>query len=568
MDELNIDAAGATLASASYCRLKLGAELVGQAAADWFLKDLQRSPFLAQADVDRGKVYLYGDETTAPPAGYAEFIRELTGHSVPSLLRPGYVLILEVSGTPTLWYAMTFGTGRHLLKDVIDIEAHREIARHQTIPKEPEREILIKQLRTKEPGLTSLTNEKRASRATALYDFDVDLETEIVDELLGRPQNEEKFGRGISGGQSVTIRTRVGAANLLEKVIDLEAVLTEAREDAAESVAGMRTVKNRDTIDALDERLAAMVRDPEENDVALSLPLYVSSGIAHEVRFSKLGRAGSYADTVSIDDYRQLLINAGKLGDVDVDFLKDATVKIDGEQRMEPSLYRCLAAYVELDGQTYVHEDRFWYRVPADIQESVNEEIGTVPLLQGLLPAQRAPGTEKVYNEAQNRGEWLMLDRQLVQPFRGESRIEICDLLTLHDERLTFVHVKRDFSSSQLSHLFNQGRVSALLMAQADVRERYVEQIRASARSRGRRQPSWMNRLNAFLGGGRFNPARISIVYAIIGNWPEEISLRRLPFFSRVTLLKAKRELRGREFNVAIAPIAGATLEEDDEGPE
>src|SRR5699024_8218801 len=65
---------------------------------------------------------------------------------------------------------------------------------------------------------------------------------------------------------------------------------------------------------------------------------------------------------------------------------------------------------------------------------------------------------ENDYNEsvAKTRDDVISMDRKLINIDRG--RFELCDLLS---DAKHLIHVKPWTSSSTLSHLFSQGRISA-----------------------------------------------------------------------------------------------------------
>ena len=544
-------AKSAKLRTQALRRLKLAdASLKGRKAADSFIDNLAACKFLTHQNVQGGRVYLYGDEDSKKTPQYAPFVKEVTGHDVPDVQPQGYVMIIHTNG---VWYAMTFGSGNLHLAGASDVEAHREIARHETMPKDPEHEVQLKQITVREPGVTSFVSQKRSNRGASLSEFGVDLYTTIFDNVVGSPQHKEKYGGAISGGETIGIRKSVSGADFMNTIVDLETTLAEAQEEHGDGFPGIAPVKNPATVAVLNEKLVAMVRDQKEGDVWLTLPYFVSSDIAPEVHFASSGSTESFPDTVTLDDYRQLLAKTKKLAQVDLDFLRTAAMIVEGEKARFP-LIRCLGAHVELEGRVYIHDERLWYVVPRSSQEVIDQQLEILDVLPALLPGSDKTGSEHEYNKKQNKGDWLMLDRENAIPFRGEKPIEICDLINVVENRLTFVHVKRDFSSNQLSHLFNQGKVSAGLLFERAARDIYVEKMRQVAKARDGQQPRWLKSIDQYL-GAKFSPSRISVVYAILGQWGDKPTLQRLPFFSKRTLVTAAQELRGRDFRVAVAAI-------------
>src|SRR5690606_38206355 len=62
---------------------------------------------------------------------------------------------------------------------------------------------------------------------------------------------------------------------------------------------------------------------------------------------------------------------------------------------------------------------------------------------------------------AENNENVLCLDGTFLDP---NSRVEPCDLIAIEDAQVHLIHVKISTRSSSLSHLFNQGVNSAVLL--------------------------------------------------------------------------------------------------------
>ncbi len=121
--------------------------------------------------------------------------------------------------------------------------------------------------------------------------------------------------------------------------------------------------------------------------------------------------------------------------------------------------------------------------------------------------------------------------------------IEVCDVLTTERD---FVHIKRkDGGSSDLSHLFNQGRNSALaLIRDAQYRERARGHLKDFGPNAIKRIPKDKPR-----------PGSFRVVYGIIGDFPGKI-VDSLPFFSQISLMDAAQKLAERGIEVCLCPIS------------
>ncbi len=104
------------------------------------------------------------------------------------------------------------------------------------------------------------------------------------------------------------------------------------------------------------------------------------------------------------------------------------------------------------------------------------------------------------------------------------------------------IHVKRGMSSSTLSHLFQQGLLSAQSM-QED------EQFRSKVR---KLLPTQFD--DAFVQG--IDTSAYEVVYAIIVAHAPNVKLsKRLPFFSRVVLKNAAQRLSNSGYKVSVCLV-------------
>jgi uncharacterized protein (TIGR04141 family) len=545
------------IAGATFYRLIAShPKAAGRTAADIFIDGSPDRLFIDSLEEGHDTLYLYGETAEGEAPSFAAFLARFQRFSPPKTRKYGYVVIVHHPEAPSCWYALAFGQGRFLLKgELIDVEAHREVARRETIPKEPGRAAKIRQARTKQPGINStITTEVRSSRPGPLADLDIDLQTTILDEVFGEPHDKENFGTGLAGGSGLTIRKRLRLTDVPAMATLFETSYQNAMAEGG-ALPGVRTVKSVDLIEQLDEALLKVLQTGEGGEIGFSPPYFATTlDAVPELYLSHLGRIESQPDDLTIDDYRNIVRRAHSIDELDIAYLKRATVAIGADRKPQFTIYQCLPATVELDGIHYVHEDRSWYIVPATIAAANNDEVDRIALGDNLLSAPSKRLTEVQYNKDQDKGNILSLDAKSRKPFEGEKPIEICDLLTFVDERLTFIHVKRDFSSSTLSHLFNQGRVSALTMQDGIPRAAFLRHIQECMKTRGGKQPAWRERLKTFL-GPKFLTSNLRITYAILGDWKGKTASQRLPFFSKTMLVKAARELRGRGFDVALCRL-------------
>lgn len=123
-------------------------------------------------------------------------------------------------------------------------------------------------------------------------------------------------------------------------------------------------------------------------------------------------------------------------------------------------------------------------------------------------------------------------------PIDGVSRIEVCDLLSTSGD---FIHVKRKTRSATLSHLFQQGSISATLFYDHQPYRRFIRD----------QLPPKMRRLITVDGP---TASKFRVVYAITAGKNKALP-EDLPFFSKVAILYHDRIIRRMGFRVGLYHI-------------
>ena len=104
-----------------------------------------------------------------------------------------------------------------------------------------------------------------------------------------------------------------------------------------------------------------------------------------------------------------------------------------------------------------------WYRVDDNFLGRLNDFVAGMKKGVVDLPDYDGDKDEEAYNERAwkaNKSQLVLLDQKFIR-YETRGKVEICDL---YSKQKQLIHVKRLNSSSTLSHLFNQGAVSAELL--------------------------------------------------------------------------------------------------------
>jgi uncharacterized protein (TIGR04141 family) len=148
--------------------------------------------------------------------------------------------------------------------------------------------------------------------------------------------------------------------------------------------------------------------------------------------------------------------------------------------------------------------------------------------------------------------EFLLLDQRLVYLGGRTSSVEICDRLATDG---ALIHAKRNHGSSELSHLFSQGLVSAeLFVANPEFREKARQRVATVVGERPAGSPHWPQPLEE----DPFDPRHHDVAFVVICRPGSGCLQERLPFFSKVNLRRCVADLEVMRFEVACRVVLEA----------
>ncbi len=167
----------------------------------------------------------------------------------------------------------------------------------------------------------------------------------------------------------------------------------------------------------------------------------------------------------------------------------------DGRTEKKWNILKCLYGEIQYNNTNYIISDGRWYEISHDKYERITQKITaitdnnfTVPddlksnvknaILQFPIdnPDAKKIPKENLFNShlCSHLGA-LFFDEGSKQIQIYEDKFEVCDILST--ENRTFYHVKTNSGISDLSHLFNQGYVSA--KAYAEFKSEFRQKVNA-----------------------------------------------------------------------------------------
>jgi uncharacterized protein (TIGR04141 family) len=413
--------------------------------------------------------------------------------------------------------ALAFGHGRHLLEPGA-LEEHFGLhATLNTVDRNQIRAVDRKRL-----DAIARHSREQASRAVPIFHFGLDLERDLLRSVTGIP-TDSSIGKRVTGRDSLAVAVPTSLAKLrplLERYHDLG--LSTAYRKVFPEVGNIVEVTRKAKRDELSQRVVEGIQRGETERIWMAIPELLDWT---DAQFGYAPSGGELED-IHLATYREHLgASPLSLARLRRDHVYCTSVTTNAP-RDSWQVFRCLYAELEDADGTYLLDDGRWFRVNRGLVEAVNTSIRAIPQTALALPRCSDGESEDAYNArlAASDPTLALLHNAPVVYGGGQSRIEFCDL---YSRSRVMVHVKRYGGSSVLSHLFEQGVVSAeLLVGDAGFRAALNPRLPATHRLANPAE--------------RPNPADYEVAFVIATRSRRPFVL---PLFSRITLRNAQRYL-------------------------
>jgi len=455
--------------------------------------------------------------------------------SVPSA---ALVVPINVEKKGVRRFAITFGAGYHLLRKGV-FEEHFGL---RVVLNAVDQKNIRMIDKTKLGALVKQTREQ-AGRSAETSEFGIDIEQDLIQAVTGL-STDEGLGKTISGKDSLhlSVPHKFGDIGGLLKLC-FRYYESNAYKEKFPWIDQIEEIREAKKIGELDAKLIERINGNRFEKLWMAVPEIIDWSAFDCFRYRKSERGEKYRDLTFMDFLNEKEELKGKFS---VEVIKDLQAYCFFETGYEKSwrIYECIYAEISETDKIYTLTNGKWYQVNKDFSkevESYYERVlsGTSPLLLPKCPVREEnvsePIIENEYNEyAAKKNKFALMHGNNVR--HGGSPIEVCDLFGKDKE---FIHVKHYGGSSVLSHLFNQGIVSAELFSSHD---------------------SFRKKMNVNLPLGfriknpekDIEPTEYKIIFGIISSSKRNLDL---PFFSKVSLRNAFTRLKLYQYNVFLQKI-------------
>lgn len=436
-------------------------------------------------------------------------------------------------------FAIAFGSsGRFLIKDLAIVRRFGLMTVLNAV--DPNSLRSIDKVVLSDNGIQSRTQSSQPSEGTA---FGIDIQQDLVKNVSGKALAKDLYGTTITGKDSLNVTIKVTLETLDKHLVEY----LRASEDIRykENFSFIDNVKPCDAAQTydLDKHLVKKINDGKLERKWLTVPDIIDWSDHAGFIYSHTRLKQEPGDDISFESFTKSLNDNEAIS---VDLLhKHQVIRMDDDGKKAKdkwSIYRCLYAEMTLTEKggiktQYILNEGDWYAVKKDFREVVEagySAIAKTSMDLSLIPYEDSEVEESYNARLANALGAYNFDKKKVT-IVGRSPFEVCDVLT-RDNKL--IHVKRYSGSSALSHLFNQGYVSANLLLEPEIRKR-------------------VNQKN--VDGFRFNnPAsdldtsKYEVVYGIISRVDNDLDI---PFFSKIMLVRTVSDLRKLGYKASLIKI-------------
>ena len=334
----------------------------------------------------------------------------------------------------------------------------------------------------------------------------------------------------------------------LQKLLEIYASVNT--EDIKKLFKGLFPV-DAETANALNEKLQEELDkdDPSfflfepETDFDFSAVAHFKISAGDETSINEELKLSEYLALQTGNDFNSL--NISTLSIIDED---DSEIK-------QWSIFECLYGEMLFNGTNYILSHGEWFEVATDKYERITQKIEAITTNDlNASDAVKVAAQEKIQIDVDNpdikkvakerifntiwcndlNGE--LFDEMRKQITLYEDKFEVCDIFLPSEKK--FIHVKFNSGVNALSHLFNQGFISASSFAKYE--DKYIEQIN-----------SHIAETQNYLAAPKIGKC---IHFVILNNKREN----RLTFFSKMALEDRVTTLEGWGFSVKLSWIKDA----------
>lgn len=425
------------------------------AADDALILKAQNGPSRVIENV--GTVYFAASHITTPIWVDSFFRGQLDATDIfTSNARAVLITRVTLSSGEQKTFVLTMGYGKYMLADdVIEDDFGLKVVLN-TIPPNS-----LRRINKTNIGGNQKTSNEQLPLESGIDDFGFDIDRDLISAITGKSDDED-FATGILfGSDLLSLTAEVDIYNLdsFLRIAYAQYTSDEYKQYFA-WIDHIKRVKDSRVIEALDNELVALINQHSPK-IWMAVPEVISWEYIQGFKYAGQELHNDIDINVVTASFRDGLTHAGQLKSKTI-YAISAT---DGQSIYTNwQAYKCVYGEVSYLGKEYCINNGRWFRIDIDFVQRVNEDYERIPISNIAFSPCPDGKKEEEYTQdyvATNPSHLLCMDRKVIGHGGGQSRVELCDVLTTDGK---FIHIKPYSSSATLSHLFNQAVVSAELL--------------------------------------------------------------------------------------------------------
>jgi uncharacterized protein (TIGR04141 family) len=523
------------------------------------LRLLREENELDEVGIEGGRLFI-GQAPASSPA-WTTFVGQFAAAGAAPLRLVtqscGAVLFLEITtdDTPPIkrTMALAFGTGHHSL----DPDAFERGFGLRVVLNAVARSSL-RSLDIATLDATTFLRRVQASRDADLQGFGMDTDRDLLTLAAGSPR-DLTFARSLAGRDALAINTKASRADVTNKC-KTALRLYQARDYRKDFgfIDYVSPVRHRDLLNQLDAIAFAELRglvNGGSSDLHIALPDILDPEEEVDVGYYGIGlKSGAKTahNQLAIEDYVAEL-KAGDFSQIanmaELRTSHEARVMVDGEgdKKRKRKIYECFVFEAQHQGIVYVLFAGEWFAVEQAFHTSVEAGFARLVSASPFVASTDKASEREFIAELDGHRNLLNLDQVKLNPqAMNGANLEPCDFLSSHRE---FIHLKDGHGSAPISHLWNQGLVSAESFIRDD---KFRRDLRKAVQRRQRRaRKSGFDKL---LPDGRSRPvpSDYTVVFGIMRSRYRKSAALSIPFFSKISLRAISDRIELMGFKVEV----------------
>ncbi|SEB20629.1 DUF6119 family protein [Pedobacter hartonius] len=462
----------------------------------------------------KGSELYYGQSYDGTPS-WKSFLEEGLNQKIPDLKNQGAAALLFVPISDR-FLVYIFGYGLH---DLIEGKTEWDFGMKVVL-----NTINVNGIRSLDSKtIDRKAKSKRVQLATqgAISEFELDIMKDLVSQIAG-VSIDSSFAKGLVGSESLMITADLAGSSIIKKSGEIfsryQQVSYKTNFNWIDFVAPVKDKALKDLLDIeLENAVNTAIAADSSEGFTLSYPEIINYFDIDHICYGGFRSyiESDYPDAGNfIEEYR----NAGHLVLAhDLNKLTIETYDGNDAHKKSYSFYRSLSCEVEFNKNYYVFTNGVWFKLEKNYYKTVTRFFDHLTARKAEFEGSETTffGTETGYLQNFAQIEHEVMDQVFYTG--APTKIEYADIVNKNKE---IIHVKEGGNASKLSHLFNQGLVSARLMLNdVSFRKDFKKEIKTAA-------------IRSQYDMARFIPSEVTIVFRIIKGGKKF----NLSFFSKITL--------------------------------